>query len=145
MKFIIPLAVLVLPLLLSGCASAARDVSVEVSCDDFSENQHITDEVRIAKGGTVTLTLCSNPSTGLQWEPTVCCPLRSVILVELEHQYYPPEEKDNTSPALGEQGREVWVYQGVNEGAASISLDYRRPGESGERGEWTYSLMIEVK
>jgi inhibitor of cysteine peptidase len=144
LSFLVTAGVIV-SLLLAGCAATPEHASVEVSCDDFYANQHITGEVHIPVDGTVTLTLCTNPTTGLQWEPTVCCPLRSVILAEVDHQVIPPEETGDTSPALGAPGKEVWVYKGVNPGTASVSLDYRRPGESGERGEWTYNLTVVVE
>jgi hypothetical protein len=78
-------------LLMSGCAVARKHVSIEVDCDDFCANQHVTDEVRVLADGTVTITLCSNPSTGFQWEPTVCCPLRAVIMAEVDRNFVPPE------------------------------------------------------
>jgi predicted secreted protein len=139
------LAIAIASLLLSGCAVAPKHVSVEVSCDDFYASQHITDEVHIPVDGTVTLTLCSNPTTGLQWEPTVYCPLRSVILAEVDHKVIPPEETGDMPPAVGAPGEEVWVYKGVNQGTAAVSLDYRRPGQSDESGEWTYNLTVVVE
>ena len=132
-------------LLLSGCTLAREHVSIEVSCDEFYTNPHIENEVQIPVDGTVTLTLCSNPTTGFQWEPTVCCPLRSVILAEINHEFIPPGETDDTTPVVGASGKEVWVYKGVNPGVASVSLDYRRPWQSGERGEWIYNLTIVVE
>jgi len=139
------LAIAIASLLLSGCAVAPKHVSIEVSCDDFYASQHITDEVHIPVDGTLTLTLCSNPTTGLQWEPTVCCPLRSVILAELDHKFIPPEETDDMPPAVEAPGEEIWVYKGVNQGVAAVSLDYRLPGQSDERGEWTYDLTVVVE
>jgi predicted secreted protein len=139
------LAIAIAFLLLPGCAVAPKHVSVEVACGDFYASQHITDEVHIPVDGTVTLTLCSNPTTGLQWEPTVCCPLRSVILAEVDHKFIPPEETGDMPPAVGVPIEEVWVYKGVNQGTAAVSLDYRRLGQSDERGEWTYNLTVVVE
>jgi hypothetical protein len=51
---------------LSGCVLARKHVSIEVSCDEFYTNPHIENEVHIPVDGTVTLTLCSNPTTGFQ-------------------------------------------------------------------------------
>ena len=113
-------------LLLSGCVLARKHVSIEVCCDEFYTNPHIENEVHIPVDGTVTLTLCSNPTTGFQWKPTVCCPLRSVILAEINYEFIPPGETDDTTPVVGASGKEVWVYKGVNPGVASVSLDYRR-------------------
>ena len=132
-------------LLLSGCIIARKHVSIEVSCDDFYANQNISDEIEVSSGGTITITLCSNPSTGLQWEPTVCCPYLSIFLVEVDHKFIPPEETGNMPPAPGTPGKEIWVYKAYNEGSATISLDYRRPGETSERGEWTYNLTVFIE
>ena len=57
-------------LLLGACAPAPKQASVEVSCDDFYQQQHISKEVEVAVGGTMTVTLCSNPSTGFIWSET---------------------------------------------------------------------------
>ena len=128
-----------------SCTTTQNQVSIEVSCDDFRENHHIIDEVQVAKGGTITITLCSNPSTGLQWEPTACCPWLSLILTEVDHRFIPSEGTGNIPPKLGAPGKEIWVYKAYNEGTVTISLDYRYPGESDERGEWTYKIIANVK
>jgi predicted secreted protein len=144
-KLIITLTLVALSTFLLGCTIAQKQVSIEVSCDDFYKNHHISNEVQVSTGGTITVTLCSDPSTGLQWEPTVCCPLLSIILAEVDHKYIPPEETGNTPPAFGATGKEKWIYKAYNKGTATISLDYRRPGESGERGKWTYKVIAHVQ
>ena len=144
-KLIITLTIVAMSSFLSGCTMAQKQVSIEVSCNDFYENHHISNEVQVATGGTITLTLCSNPSTGLQWEPTVCCPLLGIFLAEVDHKFIPPEETGGMPPAPGSPGKEIWVFKAYKKGTVTISLDYRRPGESGERGEWIYKLTVNVK
>ena len=46
--------------------ACSPEVSVDVSCADFYEFQHISKEVEIAVSDSFTVTLCSNPSTGLR-------------------------------------------------------------------------------
>ena len=145
MKLFITLVLAAMASFLFGCTIAPNQVSIEVSCDDFYENQNISDEIEVSSGGTITITLCSNPSTGLQWEPTICCPYLSIFLAEVDHKFIPPEETGNMPPAPGTPGKEIWVYKAYNEGSATISLDYRRPGETSERGEWTYKVIVNVK
>ena len=87
MKLFIMLVFICMTSLLFGCNTAPNQVSIEVSCEDFHENQHISDEIEVAVGGTITLTLCSNPSTNLQWKPIACCPLVSYIIAEEDHKF----------------------------------------------------------
>lgn len=145
MKLFITLFIILMSLLLFGCKTTPKQVSIEVSCEDFHENQHISDEIEVAVGGTITLTLCSKPSTNLQWKPIACCPLVSYIIAEEDHKFIPPEEAGDTPPAPGTPGKEIWLYKAYNEGSATISLDYINPGESGGRGDWTYQLIVNVK
>ena len=53
-------------LLISACSPAAKQV--EVSCDDFMNQKHISEQIEIASGSLLKVTLCSNPTTGFQWE-----------------------------------------------------------------------------
>jgi len=42
-------------------------IGIEISCDEFSSQQHITKEIEITYPGELIVTLCSNPTTGFQW------------------------------------------------------------------------------
>ena len=78
--------------LLFACSPASKQVSVEVSCDDFYKNHHITKEVQVASGDSFVVTLCSNLTTGFQWSETAQISDQTV-LQEIDHKYVAPEAK----------------------------------------------------
>lgn len=138
-KLILVCAVGVLSLFLFACAPAARQASVEVSCDDFSQQNHITKQVEVGAGGTLTVTLCSNPTTGFEWESAIIS--EQTVLQEIDHRFVPPEAEG----VVGAAGKEVWTFKALKKGTSTVSVEYSRPWEGGEKGEWTFNLTVTVK
>jgi inhibitor of cysteine peptidase len=124
-----------------SCAGAPNQASVVVSCQDFESNPNISKEVQAREGGTISVTLCSNPTTGFQWEQQVYCPLVNAIVTQVDHQFVAPE----ASAGLGAAGREVWTFKAENQGSATINLSYDQPWEGGQKGAWTCNLLVTVK
>ena len=139
-KLILICAVGVLSLFLFACAPAARQASVEVSCDDFSQQNHITKQVEVGAGGTLTVTLCSNQTTGFMWSETAQISDQSV-LQQTDHKFEPPEGEG----LMGAAGQEVWTFTALKKGTSTVSVEYSRPWEGGEKGEWTFNLTVTVK
>ena len=91
-------------------------------------------------GDSFTVTLCSNPTTGFQWEEAV---ISDESVLELaSHQFVGPESQPPPPP--GTPGQDVWVFKSLKPGASAISIDYSRPWEGGEKGEWTFVLNVVV-
>jgi len=128
-------------LCLFACSSA---VSVAASCDDFMKNQHISKEVKVPVDGSLTVTLCSNPTTGFQWAESAQISDQTV-LQQMGHKFVAPEAKGDEPPAPGTAGQEVWTFKALKEGTSTISMEYSRPWEGGEKGEWTFELTVTVK
>jgi inhibitor of cysteine peptidase len=126
--------------LLLACSPASQQASVEVSCDDFSQNNHITKEVQVASGSLLTVTLCSNPTTGFQWSETAQISDQTV-LQQIDHKLVSAEEPG----VVGAPGQEVWTFKALEKGTASLSLEYSQPWEGGGKGEWTFNLTALVK
>jgi len=139
-KLVLICAVGVLSLFLFACAPAARQASVEVSCDDFSQQNHITKQVEVGAGGTLTVTLCSNQTTGFMWSETAQISDQSV-LQQTDHRFVSPEAEG----IVGAAGKEVWTFNALKKGTSTVSVEYSRPWEGGEKGEWTFSLTVTVK
>jgi inhibitor of cysteine peptidase len=139
-KLILICAVGVLSLFLFACAPAARQASVEVSCDDFSQQNHITKQVEVGAGGTLTVTLCSNQTTGFMWSETAQISDQSV-LQQTDHTFVPPEAEG----VVGAAGKEVWTFNALKKGTSTVSVEYSRPWEGGEKGVWTFNLTVTVK
>ena len=128
-------------LLLGACSSAT---TVEVSCDDFMEQKHISKSVEVSTGEMLTVTLCSNASTGFQWiEPAQVSD--KGVLRQTGHEFIAPEEKDGEFPAPGTAGQQQWTFEALRKGTTEVALEYSRPWEGGEKGEWTFTLTVVVK
>jgi inhibitor of cysteine peptidase len=140
MKLAIIAAIVLLPtlILLGGCTIAYSEAKVEISCDQFQDSHHSMNEIQLGVGDTVTIDLCSNPTTGFQWEenPNIS---DSTVLEQTSHEFIPPGTN-----VPGQAGREVWVFKTLKRGVSTVSFEYSRPWEGGEKGEWTYTLTVTV-
>ncbi len=139
-KPILVLSIIAISALLLACAPAPKQVSLEVSCDEFMQQQHISQEVEVAAGDSLIVTLCSNPTTGFQWSETAQISDQTV-LQQLDHKFVSPEE----TGVVGAPGQEVWTFEALKKGTSSVSMEYSQPWEGGEKGEWTFELTVVVK
>ena len=130
-------------LLAGGCAKPLihpAGVRVEVSCNEFMQQQHIIKEVEVPINGFLTVILCSNPTTGFRWSESAQISDQAV-LEQIDHVFVPPEAEN----IVGGAGKEVWTFKALKEGNSTISMEYSRPWEGGEKGEWTFDLTVVVK
>ena len=133
-------AVTTILVFLLACSPASRQVSVEYSCDNFYGQPHISKEVQVAVDGTLTVTLCSNPTTGFLWSETASISDQTV-LQQTSHEFKPPEAEN----IVGGAGKEVWTFKALKKGTSTIHMEYSRPWEGGEKAEWTFLLTVTVK
>ena len=111
--------------------------------DDFMKLQHISKEVEVAVDGSLTVTLCSNPTTGNQWEsPQIT---DQTVLEQVDHKFVPPEYKGDRPPPPGTPGKEVWTFKTLKEGKSTISMEYSQPWEGGMKATRTFVLTVAVK
>ena len=129
----------ILALSLFACSASPKEASVEVSIDDFMSQNHISQQVEVPAGGLLTVTLGSNPTTGFRWSEEAQISDTSV-LKQVAHKYVAPD-----SEMVGASGKEVWTFQALKAGTTSLSMEYSRPWEGGEKGEWTFNLTVTVK
>ena len=125
-----------------ACSPAIKQASVEIPCNDFYEQPHISQEVEVAVGDSFTVTLCSNPTTGFMWSESAQISDQTV-LQQTDHQLVMPESEPPPPP--GTPGQEVWTFQALNKGETTVSMEYSRPWEGGEKGNWTFALTVVVK
>ena len=93
--------------ILGGCTTTEAnstpgntEEAINVTCDEFGQNNHIRKEIEVNAGDTIKVTLCSNPTTGYQWEDAMVGD--EAILEETESEYVAPEaEGEDASPAPG--------------------------------------------
>jgi len=118
--------------------------SVTVTCDEFTENHFISKTIEISVGQMFGVILCSNPSTGFQWSETA--EIDDPTLLQQTHHYYQAlGDVDGKPPAPGTPGKEEWTFKTLKAGTSQVYLEYSRPWEGGEKGEWTFELTVSVK
>ena len=141
MRKLIPVCIYIAETLgLFACSSQVPSL-VQISCDDFYLLQHVSQELEVDAGDSFTVTLCSNPTTGFQWEEARISD--QTVLEQTDRKFVGPESEPPPPP--GTPGQEVWTFQALKEGQSTISIDYSRPWEGGEKGEWTFILTVVVK
>jgi len=140
-KLILMFTIAAVTLCLLACSPAPKQVSI--SCDDFMKLQHISQEVQVAVGDSFTVTLCSNPTTGFEWESAKIAD--QTVLQQVDHKFVPPQDIGDRPPPPGSPGQEVWTFTALKEGKSTISMEYSRPWEGGEKAAWTFVLTVVVK
>ncbi|MBN1643735.1 MAG: protease inhibitor I42 family protein [Dehalococcoidales bacterium] len=117
-------------LALMACTSAPKQVSVDDS--------HSGKEIKIGVGGTLTVSLSSNQTTGFQWE------LKEIgdtgLIQKTDSQYEAP-----TSGLVGAGGTEIWTFRALKAGTTTITMEYSRPWEGGEQAVNTFNLTVVIK
>ncbi len=129
----------VMSLSLFACASAAAAESVEISIDDFSNQKDISREITVSAGDSFKVSLESNATTGFSW-PEQAQISDVAVLEQTNHEYIEPE-----SDLVGAPGQEVWTFKALKKGTATISMDYSRPWEGGEKSVQTVTITVTVK
>ncbi len=139
----ITISLCLLALLLIMIVSCSSPNQIEISCETFFENNHPSDEILVSVEDKFTVMLCSNPSTGYQWSENA--EIGDTLIVEqVAHEFLMPSELE-TRPPPGTPGVEVWTFNALNTGSTSITFDYSRPWEGGEKSAWTFRLDVAVE
>ncbi len=141
-KPILMLTAVAVSMLLVACAAPGQKAWVEVSCDEFNNNQHVNQMLEVKSGETFEVKLCSNPTTGFQWSEETQIS-NTAITIQESHEFIGPESEPPPPP--GTPGQEVWTFKALQKGSSTIYLEYSRPWEGGEQGEWTCTVNVVVK
>lgn len=128
---------------LSACSSS-EEASLEVAIDEFVRQKHISKQVEVGVDETLTVTLGSNLSTGFQWSEEAQVSDGS-LLRQTSHSFIGPEEKEGTPPPPGAPGKEEWGFEALKAGTTTVTMEYSRPWEGGEKREWSFTLTVNVK
>lgn len=127
--------------LLVSCGPAANvQGSISISCDDFQKQANVTRDAQVAVGQTVTVSLCSNRTTGFSW-PEKAKIGNPQVVEQAAYKWVPPVDTGK----VGVAGSEVYTFRAVQPGASSIDLGYSKPWEGGEKDVYTFKLNLTVK
>ncbi len=139
-KLILTFSAVITSLFLLACSpAAAKQVSVGVSCDDFTSSPQISKEVEVTVDGVVTVSLCSNQTTGFQWSESAQISDQTV-LQQTGHEFVAPE-----GGLVGAAGKEVWTFQALKKGESAVNMLYSQTWEGSEKGVQTFHLTVVVK
>ena len=142
-KLILTCAMAAISLCLLACSPASKQVSVNVSWDDFRKEQHISKEAQVTVDGSLTLSMYSCPSEGRQWSEAQINDQN--ILQQTDHKLVMPEAKGDRPPAPGTPGQEVWTFKALKKGTSTISMVYTHPWDGEEEPMLTFVLTVVVK
>ncbi|UCH43592.1 MAG: protease inhibitor I42 family protein [Dehalococcoidales bacterium] len=131
--------ILTISLCLFACSPSAEQENVTVDCEDFTKVNHLKHEVTVKVDDSLTVTLCSNPSTGFQWAESAQIDDQT-SLEQLNFKYEAPEGDVPGAPGLA-----VWTFKALEKGQAIVSMEYSQPWEGGTKAEWTFELTVTVK
>ena len=95
-KFAVALALIAIIVSMLGCTAtkaSGREVSVDVTYDDFMKNPHISRSVEIPADGTLTVILFSNPTTGFHWSEEASIG-DGGVLEQIGHEYWGPDKRE---------------------------------------------------
>ena len=126
-------------LALFPCLRPSHKASI---CSDFMKlhpESAISKKAEIAVDGTLTVTLCSNPTTGFQWSESAQIS-DTTVLQQTDHKFVSPED----TGVVGAAGKEVWTFKALKQGTSTVYMEYSRPWESKE-AEWKFTLTVAVK
>jgi predicted secreted protein len=137
LRFFLTLAILITILLLSSCVVTSHDYKAEISCGEFREINHRSDTFNVEVGDKIRLELCSNPTTGFQWdyETTI-----ANVLKEEDHDFEEPKTDVPGAPSI-----ELWTFEAVNKGTTEVQMEYSQPWDGGIKAEWTFTIKVMVE
>ena len=113
-------------------------LSLAITCDQFSAENHITQNIRMQSGDSLVISMCSNGTTGFQWEQPAYISDAS-ILKQTHHKFIPSENNN-----MGAPGKVELVFNALKNGTSSVKLLYSRLWEGGEKGEWSLTIAVIV-
>ncbi|MFN8518748.1 MAG: protease inhibitor I42 family protein [Chloroflexota bacterium] len=123
----------------AAAQSSFPAAAVTIDCDAFGATPDATAAVDAPAGGSVIVSLCSNPSTGYRWaEPVSSDP--SIASVG-GWAYEAPA--DASAPGAG--GTEVFTLVAGATGHATVTSSYDQPWAGGDQGAWTLTLDVVVR
>ena len=123
-----------------GATTANEPAKVSFSEDDFRQGPaHRTNEVTLARGGKLIVSLGSNPSTGYTWEEQTKN-TDPAVLKQVKHERVAAKE---ARPGAG--GSQTWTFEALKGGSTTLDFSYGRPWSGGEKGGWTLKINVKIQ
>jgi predicted secreted protein len=116
-------------------ATPPPPVTVTIDCESFDGSTAQTAEANVPVGGTLVVSLCSNPSTGYTWSDPVIGDANVVALVS-------STSAPAASPLPGAPGTQTFTFRPIAAGSTTLAFSYDQPWKGGKKGAWTLTLNV---
>jgi len=145
LKLILTGVIVILSFSVLGCSKPVeveftKDATVVLTCDDFRQQPHGSGDVMLGVDGTLTVILCSKPATNFQWIESAQINDTSILRQE-SYEFEPP----NYAGSVSATAKDTWTFKTLKKGTTTISFEYSRPEEDGEKGKWTFDLEVQAR
>lgn len=131
---------LVIPAFSVSCGRPAAQESISATCEDFDKQANMVKDVQITMGKTLTVSLCSNKTTGFSW-PEKAQIGDPQVAEQTAYKWSAPE----SSGKVGVPGTEVYTFRALQPGTSVISLAYSQPWAGGQKNARTFKINLTVK
>ena len=116
-----------------------------ISSNDFNGQKHVTREVIVSRGDQLTVDLRSNASTGFRWGEQTTNNNPSVVRQVKYESKGPVQRSGGSPPPPGAPGTEVWIFEALKPGVATLSFSYSQAWQGGTKGAETLKVVVRVR
>ena len=113
--------------------------AIVIGCDEFAATPAVSQSVDLAVGESLTVSLCSNPTTGFRWSDAISS---DPAVVAVSGWIY--EQPSTDAGLVGAAGMEHLTIDGLAAGSATITASYDQPWDGGDEGAWSLELNVTV-
>ncbi len=126
----------------NAAASTNGTTIIRAGCEDFAppgsgSRVVLNRTVGLKVGSSVSVILCSNASTGFDWNASA---IDTEHLKLVRHTTTPP-----AAAVPGAAGLETWTYRLTADGSGRATLTYSQPWKGGQKAVWTVTLLVQAQ
>ncbi len=123
----------------TACSGSGAEVNANASQAAINvDSSYSGKQVELSVGQPLVVSLDSNASTGYSWtQPQIS---DDSVLGATGNQTIAPQ-----TSLVGAPGKEQWTFKALKKGTSTISMEYRRPWETGIPPAETFDLTVVVK
>lgn len=115
----------------AGCNGGGQQAQPTPTATPTAQEVWVTEDdagtdIALKVGDSLIVALDSNPTTGFEW--ALVSISDESVLSKVHDEYKGPEP--TASPLMGQGGEELWTFQPLKAGSATIEMMYARPWES---------------
>ena len=115
-------------------------LDLSISIESIQNQEHFDAVMNGAVGKDLTVTLGSNPTTGAQWSEDAEISDESVVQ-QTSHIFIGP----GIEKPPGTSGEEVWTFEALKKGTATINMEYSRPWIEEDASYRTVTITVNIR